>query len=109
MRLLAGILGDAAPGAGTHGLRTTDRPGTDFIGIFLPPGGAGTSLAHHALRETRSLAMDALAAPIAREIALTALAALGLSTDPFHDLFHARGRCVTPSCSLCAARHANSR
>jgi hypothetical protein len=61
----------------------------------------------YALRETRSLAVDALAAPIAREMALAALAALGLSGDPFHEPFHAHGRCVTPSCSLCAARHAN--
>ena len=38
----------------------------------------------YALRATRSLVMDALAAPIAQEIALTALAALGLSGDPFH-------------------------
>jgi hypothetical protein len=62
----------------------------------------------YALRETRSLAVDALAAPIAQEIALTALAALGVSTDPFHDPFHARGLCVTPSWSLSAARHAHS-
>ena len=60
----------------------------------------------YALRETRSLPAHALAALMARKVALTALAALGLSGDPFHDPFHARGRCVTPSCSLCAARHA---
>jgi hypothetical protein len=62
----------------------------------------------YALRETRSLALHALAAPIAQEIALTALAALGLSTDPFHDPFHAHGLCATPSCPLGAATHANS-
>jgi hypothetical protein len=62
----------------------------------------------YALRETWSLAVVALAAPIARVIALMALAALGLSGDPFHDPFHARGLRVTPSCSLCAARHANT-
>ena len=62
----------------------------------------------YALRVTRSLPMDALAALIARVIALMALDALGLSGDPFHEPFHARGLCVTPSCSLCAARHANS-
>jgi poly(3-hydroxyalkanoate) depolymerase len=45
----------------------------------------------NALRETRSLAVDALAAPIARVIALRALAALGLSGDPFHEPFHDRG------------------
>jgi hypothetical protein len=38
----------------------------------------------YALRETRSLAVDALAALIAREIALIALAALGLPGDPVH-------------------------
>ena len=30
-------------------------------------------------------------------MALTALAALGLSKDPFHEPFHARDPCVTPS------------
>jgi len=45
----------------------------------------------YALREACSLALHALAAPITRKIALTALAALGLPTDPFHDPFHARG------------------
>jgi len=47
-----------------------------------------------ALRVTWALAVDALAAPIAREIALMTLAALGLSGDPFHEPFHARRRCV---------------
>jgi|SRR6516165_7592390 len=60
----------------------------------------------YALRDTRSLPAHALAALMSRKVALTALAVLGLSGDPFHDPFHARGRCVTPSCSLCAARHA---
>jgi integrase len=45
-----------------------------------------------ALRVTRSLALDALAAPIARKIAQIALIALGLSEDPFHEPFHARGQ-----------------
>ena len=45
----------------------------------------------YALREARSPAPHALAALIAREIALTALAALGLSKDPFHEPFH--GHC----------------
>ena len=62
----------------------------------------------YALRETRSLPPHALAAPIAQELALMAMAALGLSGDPFHDPFHAHGLCATPSCSLCAARHTNS-
>ena len=39
----------------------------------------------YALRVTWSLAVHALAALIARVIALMALAALGLSGDPFHD------------------------
>jgi hypothetical protein len=46
----------------------------------------------YALRDTRSLAVDALAAPIARAIALMALAALGLSGDPFHEPFHPQRR-----------------
>jgi hypothetical protein len=53
----------------------------------------------YALRETRSLALHALAAPTAREIALIALTALGLSKDPFHEPFHARGLYATQSCS----------
>ena len=55
----------------------------------------------YALRGARAPAAHALAAPIARKIALTALAALGLSKDPFHEPFHARGRYVTLPCSLC--------
>jgi hypothetical protein len=62
----------------------------------------------YALREAGDLAAHALAAPIARKIALAALAALGLSKDPFHDPFHARGLYVTPPCSRCVARHAYS-
>ena len=57
----------------------------------------------YALRGPCSLAAHALAAQMAPKIALTALAALGLSKDPFH----AHGLCVTQSCSPCAARHAN--
>jgi hypothetical protein len=38
----------------------------------------------YALREARALAARALPAPIAWKIALTALAALGLSGEPFH-------------------------
>jgi hypothetical protein len=45
----------------------------------------------YALRGARSLTGHALAAPIAWIIALTALAALGLSGMPFHEPFHARG------------------
>jgi integrase len=45
-----------------------------------------------ALREARALTAHALAALIAREIALMALAALGLSGDPFHGPFHAQRR-----------------
>ena len=87
MILLAGIsltirVGGAGPGADTHGLRTTGRPGTDFIGIFPPPGGPGTSLANHALRGACSLAAHALAALMAPDIALLAPAALGLPGGP---------------------------
>jgi hypothetical protein len=59
------------------------------------------------LREARSPAAHPLAAQIAPIIAPTALAAPGLSKDPVHEPAHARGLCVTPSCSLCAARHAS--
>jgi hypothetical protein len=44
-----------------------------------------------ALREARALAAHALAAPIAREIVLTALTALGLAGDPVHEPVHAQG------------------
>jgi hypothetical protein len=45
----------------------------------------------YALREAPDLAAHALSAPIARIIALAALAALGLSGEPFQDPFHAQG------------------
>ncbi len=44
----------------------------------------------YALRVACDLAAHALAAQIAPNIALTALAALGLCGEPFHDPFHAR-------------------
>ena len=44
----------------------------------------------YALREARDLAVSTLPALIARIIAFIALAALGLSGEPFHDPFHAR-------------------
>jgi hypothetical protein len=56
----------------------------------------------YALRETRSLALHALAAPIARTIARLALAALGLSGDPVHEPVH--GRDPYPSEVLDVAR-----
>ncbi len=42
-----------------------------------------------ALREARFQAAHALAAPMARAIALIALVALGLSGDPVHEPVHA--------------------
>jgi hypothetical protein len=45
----------------------------------------------YALRQARDLTALALAAQIASKIALTALAALGLPGNPFHDPFHAWG------------------
>jgi hypothetical protein len=45
----------------------------------------------YALRGACALPAYALAAPIARVIALTALAALGLSDDPVHEPVHALG------------------
>jgi integrase len=50
-----------------------------------------------ALRGACCLAAHALPAPISRTIALTALAALGLSGAPFHEPFHGRGPCVLPA------------
>lgn len=46
------------------------------------------------LREARAAAAHALAAPIARIIALTALETLGLSGRPFHEPFHAISPCI---------------
>ena len=45
----------------------------------------------YALRGTYAPATDALAAPIARQIAQEALATLGLSGHPVHEPVHARG------------------
>ena len=73
----------------------------------MPESPIGIEPMTYALREACSRALHALAAPVPRKIALTALAALGLSTDPFHDPFHAHGLCVMSSCPLCAARHAH--
>jgi hypothetical protein len=60
-----------------------------------------SKLAGGALREAPSLAVDALAAPIARENALVALAALGLSRDPVHEPVHAPRPCVLAMLLLC--------
>ena len=64
--------------------------------MFEPP--IGIEPMTYALRETRSLPAHALAAPMAREIALVALAALGLSGDPVHEPVHARSPASPPSC-----------
>ena len=45
----------------------------------------------YALRVARDVAASALPARIARIITMTALAALGLSREPFHEPFHAQG------------------
>jgi hypothetical protein len=45
----------------------------------------------HALRGACALPAYALAAPIGPVVALTALAAVGLSDDPVHEPVHARG------------------
>jgi hypothetical protein len=62
----------------------------------------------YALRVTRFHALDALAAPIARTIAQMALTALGLSTDPFHEPFHAR-RLTSRRAVSCARQGAPAR
>jgi len=51
---------------------------------------AGIEPMTYALRGARDLAAYALAAPIAPIIALTVLAALGLSGDPVHETVHTR-------------------
>jgi hypothetical protein len=63
-------------------------------------------------RQARFRAARRLAAPIPRIIALTALAALGLSKDPFHEPFHARtlasrrsGHCAQRHRGHCITRH----
>jgi hypothetical protein len=65
-------------------------PRNERLTCNVPEPPIGIEPMTYALRETRSLAMDALAAPIAQEIAPTALAALGLSRDPVHEPVHAR-------------------
>ncbi len=47
----------------------------------------------YALRGARSQAAHALAAPMARAIALMALVALGSSSDPVHEPVHAEALC----------------
>jgi hypothetical protein len=61
---------------------------SSWVFVVEPP--IGIEPMTYALRETWSLALDALAAPIAPKIARMALAALGLTGDPFHEPFHAR-------------------
>src|SRR5580700_3509177 len=70
-----------------------ERATTRHNAVTLPAlGGRPT----YALREACDPAPNALAAPIARVIALTALAALGVSGDPVHESVHAK---ATPSAS----------
>ena len=90
--------------------RTTRRRRTKVPGESGCSGGAAYRNRTDDLRITRGMLPASARATCtdSTEIAVTALAALGLSTDPFHDPFHAYGLCVTPSCSVCAARHANS-
>jgi len=57
----------------------------------------------YALRETRSLPAHALAAPTAQEIALVALAALGLSGEPVHEPVHARSPASPAILLLCVS------
>jgi hypothetical protein len=67
------------------------RPRNELLTCNASEPPIGIEPMTYALRVTWSLPAHALAALIAQDIALTALAALGLSTDPFHDPFHARG------------------
>jgi hypothetical protein len=109
-QLIGGATGASEPPKGTFERNPSQerirKIRISWAFVMEPP--IGIEPMTYALRETRSLAMDALAALTAGGIALTALVTLGLSTDPFHDPFHARSLGLTPSCSPCAARHANS-
>ena len=55
----------------------------------MPEPPIGIEPMTYALRVTRSVALHALAAPIARKIALMAPTTLVLPENPFHDPFHA--------------------
>jgi hypothetical protein len=56
----------------------------------MPEPPIGIEPMTYALRGARAVAAHALAAPIARIIALTAPTTLGLSGTPFHEPFHGR-------------------
>ena len=64
----------------------------------MPEPPIGIEPMTYALREARAPAAHALAAPIAQEIALMALTALGLSGDPVHEPVHVRGPASSASC-----------
>jgi hypothetical protein len=82
-------------------IRSTTRSTRVIISVRImlsswePP--IGIEPMTYALRGACALPGHALAAPTAPAIALTALAALGLSDDPVHEPVHASGLCVLSS------------
>jgi hypothetical protein len=90
------------PGHSVHGLGSviiaTSRNEPLTCNVSEPP--TGIELMTYALRGARDLPVHALAAPIAQDIALGALAALGLPGDPFH----ARGPHAPSFLLLCVTR-----
>lgn len=99
---VAGLVFSGSADTGTHCVASASSASTavavsvrdlDYRAIGHVAGIMG-----YALREARSVPAHALAAQTAPIIALTALAALRLSGDPFHEPFHARGACLLSSC-----------
>jgi hypothetical protein len=66
------------------------KPSQDREGPLSWEPPIGIEPVTYALREARARAAHALAAPIARVIALIAFSALGLSGDPVHEPVHAQ-------------------
>ena len=95
--------GRAAAAASTAGRSVSPAPGAP------PAGGPGWRGRAGGLRsrmlgrpadDACSLAVHALAALMRPIIALTALAALGLSGPPFHEPFHTQGHCIPSTATV---------
>ena len=100
LRDLATRLTSRTPGANP----LARSPSQDREGALSWEPPIGIEPMTYALRGACSPAAHPLAAPIAGIIALTALAALGLSKDWFHEPFHARGLASRRPVH-CAKRH----
>src|SRR5690348_7944245 len=84
------------PDSKTRMRTTRERTKVPGKGGFLVEPPIGIEPMTYALRGACALPAHALAAPTAPAIALTALAALGLSGYPVHEPVHARGRDSLP-------------